>query len=137
MKLLLDTHVFLWALEDLDRLPGSVQTLLAATENPLLVSVASFWEIAIKTAAGKLVFKDPSRLASLEEWVHLIGAEMLPISAKHALATVKLRDWLHKDPFDRMLAAQALVEDATLVTADSALWGCPGLRWTWNRTGSG
>lgn len=133
MKLLLDTHVFLWATVDDERLSAKVRTLLLAGEGQLLVSVASLWEIAIKAAAGRaVVWSNPQEIPELESWVVRLGAGVLPITARHALGTWELREWAHKDPFDRLLAAQAIAEGATLITADPLLQGCPGLKWLWN-----
>ena len=133
MKLLLDTHVFLWAASGDERLPPGVATLLASHEHQLLVSAASLWEIAIKASAG-LQFRwlSPKAIGELETWVHRMGAEILPIAASHAIGTWYFREWTHKDPFDRMLVTQAIAERATLVTADPALQSRPGLRWVWD-----
>lgn len=132
MKLLLDTHVFLWAVAGDERLPASVCALLAADEHQILVSAASLWEIVVKASAG-LQFRwvNPKGVNELETWVRRMGAEVLPISASHAIGTWYFREWTHKDPFDRMLVTQAIAERATLVTADKALQSRPGLRWLW------
>ena len=137
MKLLLDTHVFLWALKNPDRLPHYVRRSITSGHDHILVSVASLWEIAIKASNGRLPFKDSSELLGLEAWVHRMGAEILPVSASHALETWHLREWKHKDPFDRLLATQTMSEAATLVTGDVTLQKCPGLRWLWNSAEGG
>ena len=112
MRLLLDTNAFLWALDDLDRLAPSARTLLTDDSNDLLVSMASLWEIATKVASGRLT-------AGLdwESYLPKMGAELLPIDMEHAREVARL-PWLHQDPFDRMLIAQARVENLTIVTRD-------------------
>lgn len=133
MKLLLDTHVFLWAAAGDERLPANVQALLSADEHQILVSAASLWEIVIKASAG-LQFRwlNTKSVSELETWVHRMGAEVLPIAASHAVGTWYFREWTHKDPFDRMIVTQAITERAMLVTADKALQSRPGLRWVWD-----
>lgn len=115
---LLDTHVLLWLFGDPTRVPESVRATLADPDNDLLVSAASAMEVATKTRIGKLdagpvVASWPARVAS-------IGAGELPISAEHALLAGQM-PWEHRDPFDRLLVAQALIENATLVTVDAAI----------------
>ena len=130
---MLDTHTFLWAVRGDSRLPAEVRQLLAADTNRLLVSVASLWEIVAKASSGRLVvWKDPRSVHELEQWVQRMGAEVLPIQAQHAIGIWRLGGWPHKDPFDRMLAVQAMTERATLVTADTVVQQCPDLSWIWD-----
>lgn len=112
MRLLLDTNTFIWALDDLAKLAPSARTLLADESNELLVSMASLWEIAIKVATGKLT-------AGLdwEGYLPKMGAQLLAIDLEHAREASRL-PLLHRDPFDRMLIAQAKVENLTIVTRD-------------------
>lgn len=112
MRLLLDTNAFIWALDDLAKLAPSARTLLADESNELLVSMASLWEIAIKVATGKLT-------AGLdwEGYLPKMGAQLLAIDMEHAREASRL-PLLHRDPFDRMLIAQARVENLTIVTRD-------------------
>jgi PIN domain nuclease of toxin-antitoxin system len=115
VRLLLDTHVFLWLNADPDRLGGEL-ALLEDARNELVVSAASTWEIAIKCAAGRLALPEsPERYVPVR--IREIGAEPLAIEHAHALAAGQLPK-LHRDPFDRMLVAQAGALDATIVTAD-------------------
>ncbi len=115
MKLLLDTHVLLWAAGNPDRLSKSAFRLLSSPENSLFFSAASLWEIVIKLSLGRKDFQvDPYRLRK-ELVAH--GYSELPIMAEHALRVHSLPP-LHKDPFDRMLIAQARSEGLLLVTAD-------------------
>ena len=113
MKLLLDTHVLLWWLADDPRLQRDTRALIAEPSHPVLVSAASIWEIAIKRALGKLVF-DADVIAVLAQ--NRVMA--LPITAGHAVHAGALPRH-HDDPFDRMLIAQARIEQASLVTHDA------------------
>ena len=115
MKLLLDTHAALWWLGDDDRLGPVSAELLEDASNDVLLSAAVVWEVAIKRSLGKL--KAPDGFAST-----LIGAgaNPLPVTIGHAEA-VELLEWHHRDPFDRMLIAQAAIEQAVVVSNDQAL----------------
>lgn len=112
---LLDTHVFLWLLGDPSRVPASVKDHLAVRSSTLWVSAASAMEVATKTRLGTL--PDVGIVATWSKAVAGLDAEELPISTEHALAAGSL-DWSHRDPFDRLLAAQATLEGCTLVTVD-------------------
>jgi PIN domain nuclease of toxin-antitoxin system len=119
LKLLLDTHTLLWWSANDQRLSATAREAIALGSNEVLVSAASAWEIATKTRIGKL--KGVERL--LSNFEALMSADnfvLLPMSHPHALLAGSLAHE-HRDPFNRMLAAQALIEDATLVTDDSAL----------------
>jgi len=129
VKVLIDTQCWLWWFLSADRLGSGARELIAAARDPLYLSAASSWEIAIKTALGKLALPEPparyvpSRLAEQ-------GMSGLPIEHAHALRTAELPA-LHADPFDRLLVAQAQIERMTLLTADpqilaydvETLWG--------------
>lgn len=118
MKLLLDTHLLLWAAGQPERLSRKARDLLSDAANPLVFSSASLWEIAIKRDLGRKDFSvDPRRL-----WQRLLanGYMELPISGEHAVTTGTLPRH-HKDPFDRILFAQAKVETLTLLTSDALL----------------
>ena len=115
MQLLLDTHVLLWALTDHERLGPAAREVITDRRSLVCVSAASAWEITIKTTLGKL--RAPGNLAvALGD----AGFEPLAISVDHALAVGQLPD-IHRDPFDRILLAQAITEGLTLVTSDPAL----------------
>jgi PIN domain nuclease of toxin-antitoxin system len=118
VRLLLDTHVFLWLQTQPERL-GDRLALLEDASNDLFVSAASTWEIAIKYASGRLALPEPPERFVLTR-IREIGAEPLAIEHVHALAVSRLPN-LHSDPFDRMLIAQAGALDATLVTADERI----------------
>ena len=116
MRLLLDTHIFLWACITPEKLPAIVAPAIADPNNELLVSAVTAWEIAIKRAAGRLHFP-------LEQWeveTAQIGVWTLPITHAHGIAAGALPRH-HTDPFDRMLVAQAHLEGLTLVTSDRKL----------------
>ncbi len=120
MRLLLDTHALLWALLDLSRLSAEATEAIADVKNQVLVSAASAFEIALKQTIGKL------RLPALaKEWLpdrvgQLGETSWLPVSEQHALRAGGL-PLLHKDPFDRLLIAQAIEEGPTLVSRDQHL----------------
>lgn len=123
MKLLLDTHLLLWAAAEPDRLSADALALIGAPENELFFSAASLWEIAIKRGLGRDDFQVNPRL--LRRGLLDNGYGELPIGSEHAVAIDSLPP-IHKDPFDRMLVAQATVEGITLLTADSWVAQYPG-----------
>jgi len=116
MKLLLDTHLLLWAAGEPRRLSKSARTLIGNPDNELLFSAASLWEVAIKCRLGREDFKVDARL--LRRGLLDNGYSELPIISDHVVATESL-PLLHRDPFDRILVAQATVEGVTLLTIDS------------------
>jgi PIN domain nuclease of toxin-antitoxin system len=115
MRLLLDTHVVLWALADPDELRDTTRGMLALGSNEVFVSAASVWEVAIKRALGHLSID-----GSLVDSVTATGFHLLSIATEHAERAGSL-PMLHRDPFDRMLVAQAQVEGLTIVTRDAAI----------------
>ena len=115
MRLLLDTHVLLWAVGQSSRLPGPVREWLQDPANDVYYSAASLWEIAIKSSLGRADFQaDPERILAALPAMDLME---LPITARHAAAVVRL-PMLHKDPFDRLLIAQSRAEPLILLTND-------------------
>ncbi|MBI2811045.1 MAG: type II toxin-antitoxin system VapC family toxin [Candidatus Melainabacteria bacterium] len=123
MKYLLDTHLLVWALSSAKRLSQATQSIIADAENEMFFSAASIWEISIKSSAGRQDFQvDPAifRRGLLDN-----DYRELPITGEHA-ATVVILPPIHKDPFDRLLIAQAIVEGITFLTVDAALTGYPG-----------
>ena len=132
MKVLLDTHVFLWAIGDLAKLPPQIVEILKSDQHQLLVSAATAWEITIKAGIGKqLVWQFGPPADHLDSFIERLGASRLPIHIQHAVEVWRFRECQNKDPFDRFLAAQALVEGATLLTADRAFGDFPGLKTLW------
>jgi PIN domain nuclease of toxin-antitoxin system len=126
MKFLLDTHVLLWAAEDPDRIPQRTRDLIEDSANTLVFSVVSIWEVAIKFGLGRPGFDIEPR--GLRNGLVANGLQELLIDSEHAAGVSRLAD-LHRDPFDRLLLSQAIVEDATLLTADRAVlrYGRPTL----------
>ena len=116
MRVLLDTHLLLWALSQPSKLSAATRKRIVAAE--VYVSAASIWEISIKSAMGKLVANPSEVLAGIEP----AGFSLLPITGEHAAKVAEL-PLLHKDPFDRMLVAQASVEPMLLLTDDETLHG--------------
>jgi len=119
MKLLLDTHAFIWWDSEPARLSSRALALCQDSENTLLLSVASTWEMQIKIQLGKLRLGLPLA-ALIENQQRVNRLEILPIGLEHVLALDQLPS-VHKDPFDRLLVAQARVEGASLVTNDPVM----------------
>lgn len=119
MRLLLDTQAFLWAISAPERLRRSVRRALEDEANEVFVSAASAWEIAIKVRLERLRLPDdPQRF--VPEQMAENALQPLPVQIRHALRVFDLPD-VHRDPFDRLLVAQAVVEDLVLVTGDPQL----------------
>lgn len=127
--LLLDTHAFVWAVGAPERLGTEGRNLIQDPANGVLVSAATAWELGIKVRLGKFTEAEPL-VAQYASVVAALGAEELPVQAVHALRAGAL-SWSHRDPFDRMLAAQAMLEGAVLVTRDTAFSGVGGLAVIW------
>jgi PIN domain nuclease of toxin-antitoxin system len=124
VRLLIDTHILIWALEDSAKLSTKARELLRDPEHEHWVSAASIWEIAIKAAIRKLTLSRP--LAALEKGILAAGFRLLDISVRHAAAIPEINT-PHSDPFDRMLLAQCEVETLRLVTMDRVLSVVPGV----------
>ena len=118
MKVLLDTHTFLWWITDDPKLSLRVRGIISDGENEVFISAATGWEIAIKAQIGRLKLPDEPRRFILEQ-LKINGMKSLPIEMRHALhiSTLPIH---HQDPFDRMLVAQCLAENLPLVSSDSA-----------------
>ena len=120
MRLLLDTHILLWALDTPDRLPCSLRTQLESPSVEVYFSAASIWEIAIKSALGKIKFHYSAK--EIADGAVMTGFIEVPVSSEHAAGAARL-PMIHTDPFDRLLIAQALAMPARFVTADTTLAG--------------
>ena len=116
---LLDTHALLWLSTDDERLTDAVRRIVLEAKHPLWVSAASVWELAIKKSLGKLQLSD-SLEAFLEEQRVALGFRLLPILARDAIE-VETLPWHHRDPFDRLLIAQARQRQLTLMSRDPNL----------------
>ena len=123
MKILLDTHILLWAAAEPDRLPRAARDMLEAPETEPIFSPASLWEVAIKRSLDRADFQVDPRL--LRRGLIDNGYAELPITGEHAVAIVGLPP-LHRDPFDRMLIAQATIAGIELITVDDLVARYPG-----------
>lgn len=126
---LLDTHAVVWALVDDPRLPESTRRVLLDPDAAILVSAVSVWEVTLKGDRLGLAAARPF-VEGFSGFVRRSGFAFLPLTETHAQRQASLA-WPHRDPFDRMLACQALVEEVTLVTRDDAFTSVPGLRIRW------
>lgn len=118
--MLLDTHIFLWWLFDDPKLSTSLRTIIADTEQTIFISSASVWEVATKYRLGKLPQAE-SIATNLPYWIDSAGFTPLAISPEHAQLAGSWKQ-LHRDPFDRMLVAQAKLENMSLATVDAELY---------------
>lgn len=123
MKLLLDTHALFWYIDGDPQLSATARTLIEDASNEVLISPASYWEIAIKISVGKWQLN-----RTYEDFLDLAlvtyGFRILPILRTHTAAVIGL-PFHHRDPFDRLLIAQAIVEDIPIISADSTLDAYP------------
>jgi PIN domain nuclease of toxin-antitoxin system len=124
MRLLLDTHTFLWAISDEPRLGARSRDLINVEASNVLISHVSLWEIAIKHAMARGDM--PLSVAQAITWAQECGFELLPLALPHML-TLEQLPLHHRDPFDRLLVAQSIAESLLLVSADRAFqaYGCP------------
>ena len=129
MKVLLDTHVLIWMIGDPGRLSATAADVLGDPATELLVSAVVPWEMSVKHRIGRLPQAEVI-LDTFDEQVRRLRATELAITARHALLGGGMA-WDHQDPFDRLLAAQAVLESVPLVTRDSAFAGVPGVRVLW------
>lgn len=128
MRLLLDTHALLWFVWNHANLSANARSLMTDPKNTLLLSAATIWEIAIKVAIGKLTLADPYDVF-MNQAIATTGLTILPIEVRYAAALTAL-PFHHRDPFDRMLVAQALVEKVPLLSAD-AVFDAYGVNRLW------
>ncbi len=117
MRLLLDTYAFLWFINGDARFSTTARALIEDSANTSSISVASIWEMAIKVSIGKLTFRQPFTTL-LPQQLERNGIALLGITIDHALAVTAL-PFHHRDPFDRLLIAQAMTEQLPLVSADA------------------
>lgn len=118
MRLLVDTHLFLWTLDDSPRLSRQARERMTASGTQCFVSAITFWEIAIKASLRREEFRVD--VAKLVAGAHAAGLRLLAFEPEHAVRIARLPQY-HSDPFDRALIAQALSEHLTLLTQDAAL----------------
>jgi PIN domain nuclease of toxin-antitoxin system len=123
MKLLLDTHVFLWAISEPRKLSRRARTALSDSRNDIALSTVSLWEIALKVEAGKL--RLPASRSYFETHMEQLGVgEVLSVTPRHIYTLLSLPS-VHKDPFDRLLAAQSISEGLSMLTADAVFRDYP------------
>ena len=115
MDIILDTHAAIWFFEDDKRLSKLAIDAIYDLENMIYVSIASVWEVAIKLSTGKLTFD--GGIENFIETIYKNEFELLDISPRHTKMVAEL-PFIHRDPFDRMLVAQAMIEDMTVLTVD-------------------
>jgi PIN domain nuclease of toxin-antitoxin system len=123
MRLLLDTHILLWTIAESRKLSRAARALIGEPDNELTFSSASLWEVAIKVERGRDDFRID--VSSLRRSLFDNEYAELPMTGAHAIALASLPS-IHRDPFDRVLVAQAIVEGLTLVTSDPAVAKYPG-----------
>lgn len=119
MRLLLDTHTFLWYVDDNPKLSAVAKAAISVPSAEVFISPASYWEIAIKVSTGKHILNRPY-LDFIEDHVKRNGFVVLPIEPRHTAVLIGL-PFHHKDPFDRLLVAQAIAENIPIVTCDADL----------------
>ncbi len=116
MQYLIDTHVFLWFVSNSKELSQTAKSLIEDETNEIFISIASLWEISIKTALGKLIIN--GKYASVIDDLTDNSIEILPINFAHTVEQNKL-PFHHKDPFDRIIISQAIVENMNFISADA------------------
>ena len=116
MNILLDTHAVKWFFDDDKRLPQSAIDAIYSPDSDIYISIASIWEMAIKLSIGKLQLN--GGIANFVDAINDNGFQLLDITPEHTIEVVKL-PLIHRDPFDRMLIAQAMVEDMVIMTVDT------------------
>ena len=115
MRLLIDTHILIWFLEGNNSLSKPHRGIIVDSQNEIFVSIASLWEIAIKISVGKLTLAQP--LADVIQQISIENIEILPIKPKHILQ-VSVLPFHHRDPFDRIVIAQAQIENLPIIAND-------------------
>ena len=128
MILLLDTHSFIWFIEGSPRLSDTARTLITDGNNEVFLSIASLWEMAIKSSLGKLALSEPYELL-IPTQLRLNRITLLDISLSHPVRVSKL-PFHHRDPFDRLLIAQSMVEDIPIISSD-AIFDDYGVKRIW------
>lgn len=119
MRLLLDTHVFLWSMKEWEKLSAQAESAFLSTEHSLYLSATSYWEICIKYTIGKITLTDNWK-QRFDEEIAVNQIVWLPIEKEHCQALTEL-PLIHRDPFDRIIIAQAQLEGMTILTADEQI----------------
>ena len=129
MNLLLDAHCLVWFRIGDSRLSPTVRAAMESDQSRLVISITSFWELSIKESLGRFRFEGGVG-GIYREWIQNGVADLLPIEWKH-LSVLSGLPWIHRDPFDRLLVAQATREDLTLATNDQSIRRYPQLKTIW------
>ena len=116
MNFLIDTHAVIWFITDNAKLPLKIKQIIEDKKNSCYVSLATYWEIAIKHSLGRLILN--SDLEAIFKIIEETGIELLPITTKHILENANL-EFYHQDPFDRIIIAQAMIENLTVISKDN------------------
>lgn len=116
MKAILDTHTLLWLVDESDKLPKAVRTFCEDTENELYLSIASLWELSIKMSLGKIELPE-NALLKLKQWCDNNAVSILPINLHHCIL-IQTLPFHHRDPFDRLIIAQAIHEKLQIISCD-------------------
>ena len=119
MRILLDTHTALWMVNEHEKLSPTAKALLRDDEHTLFISITSLWEMAIKVSLGKLSELDGG-MGAFTVKIAIMPIEVFPITTDH-VRMVESLPFVHRDPFDRMIVATAMVDDMTILTADSSI----------------
>ncbi len=125
MKYLIDTHTLIWFVENDSKLPPATSSIISNLQNSIFVSMASLWEISIKTSIGKLKLNQP--VQSIFNCLPLQSIEVLPINQDHILEILSL-SFHHRDPFDRLIIAQASIENMPIISCDTIFDSYPIVR---------
>lgn len=128
--MLLDTNIMIWLVREPERIPARIMVRLRDPDEHRRLSIFSFWEMAIKHRKGKLPLPAPfaeDPALALEHWCARAVIDLVPLEPRHIARAMRL-DFPHEDPFDRLIAAVAMVEDQELVTSDKRFALCKGLR---------
>lgn len=123
MKILIDTHIFIWYVQDSEKLIDSATRPINDSRNEILFSTASIWEMAIKQSTGKLNLSNPYA-SFIKDQMRLNDIDLLPITIEH-LEIVASLPFHHRDPFDRLLISQVLVENISILSVDTAFDAYP------------
>lgn len=127
MNLLVDTHAVIWFITENEKLPAKTRNIIESAENTCFISIALYWELAIKNSLGRLDLGRP--LSDIFAIIDETGFELLPIDLNHILANAQLA-FHHYDPFDRIIIAQAITENLQIITKDDKIDLYPvGLIW--------
>jgi PIN domain nuclease of toxin-antitoxin system len=129
VNLLLDAHCLVWFRTGNEQLSGVVREAMESETTGLVVSIASFWELSLKESLGRLRLEGGVD-GLYREWIVSGVADLLPIEWRH-LSLLGSLPWLYRDPFDRLLIAQAMGDELTLATADVTVKGYPGVKTIW------